>query len=80
MAPAITTGTIDLDRVKDYFAGLQDRIVGGLEQFDGGGRFRRDAWTRPEGGGGDTRVIEGGDFFERGGVAFSHVQGDRLPP
>ena len=80
MAPAINIGTIDLAPVKSYFAGLQDRIAGGLEQFDGGGRFRRDGWDRPEGGGGDTRVIEGGEFFERGGVAFSHVTGERLPP
>ena len=69
---------VDLDPVRTYFRGLQDRIVDALEQFDGR-RFRRDAWERPEGGGGETRVIEDGGFFERGGVAFSHVKGERLP-
>ncbi len=30
-------------------------------------------------GGGISRLIEGGNFFERGGVNFSHVTGDALP-
>jgi coproporphyrinogen III oxidase len=30
-------------------------------------------------GGGMACVIEAGDFFERGGVNFSHVTGDKLP-
>ena len=42
--------------------------------------FRRDEWTRPEGGGGIARLIEDGEVLERGGVNFSHVTGDRLPP
>jgi coproporphyrinogen III oxidase len=65
--------------VHGFLAGLQDTIVGALEALDGG-RFRRDAWTRAEGGGGITRVIEGGEVFERGGVNLSRVQGERLPP
>ena len=64
--------------VRAYFASLQDRIVAQLEAFDGQ-PFRRDAWTRPQGGGGIARLIEEGNFFERGGVNFSHVTGDRLP-
>ena len=70
---------MDLGAVRAYFLGLQRSIVGGLEALDGGS-FRADAWERPEGGGGITRVIEGSTFFERGGVAFSHVLGKRLPP
>jgi coproporphyrinogen III oxidase len=42
--------------------------------------FRRDEWTRPEGGGGISRVIEDANVFERGGVNFSHVTGEGLPP
>jgi coproporphyrinogen III oxidase len=64
--------------VRDYFTGLQDAIAAALEAADGG-KFRRDAWTRAEGGGGDSRVIEDGALFERGGVNFSHVQGATLP-
>jgi coproporphyrinogen III oxidase len=62
-----------------YFTALQTRIVAALEAIDGGA-FRRDEWTRPEGGGGISRLIEDGAVLERGGVLFSHVTGDRLPP
>ena len=70
---------MDSDKLKPYFTNLQDRIVAALETFDGKD-FRRDEWTRPAGGGGITRVIEEGNFFERGGVAFSHVMGESMPP
>jgi coproporphyrinogen III oxidase len=63
---------------RDYFKGLQARIVGELEALDGQ-PFRRDEWSRPEGGGGIARVIEEGNVFERGGVNFSHVAGPSLP-
>ncbi|MEP7061375.1 MAG: oxygen-dependent coproporphyrinogen oxidase [Betaproteobacteria bacterium] len=62
-----------------WFAGLQDSIVATLAAVDGK-PFLRDAWTRPEGGGGVARVIEDGHVFERGGVNFSDVRGDSLPP
>ncbi len=70
---------MDIAPIKDYFTGLQARIVAGLEAIDGK-PFRADAWTRPEGGGGLTRLIEEGDVLERGGVLFSHVAGASLPP
>ena len=65
--------------VHDFLAGLQDRIVAALEAEDGK-RFRTDAWQRPEGGGGKTRVLEEGELFERAGVNVSRVQGAALPP
>ena len=64
--------------VKNYLTGLQDRIVARLEAIDCN-PFRRDAWTRPEGGGGVSCLIEEGSVFERGGVNFSHVTGKALP-
>ncbi|QEI07397.1 oxygen-dependent coproporphyrinogen oxidase [Pigmentiphaga aceris] len=70
---------IDTRRTYEYFTGLQARIVAGLETVEGQ-PFRNDTWTRPEGGGGISRMIEGGNFFERGGVLFSHVFGKTLPP
>lgn len=65
--------------VLDYFLNLQERIVEALQHADGK-NFLHDSWQRPEGGGGISCVIEEGDVFERGGVNFSHVTGDRLPP
>jgi coproporphyrinogen III oxidase len=64
--------------VRDYLLNLQAQIVNALEAFDGE-TFRRDEWQRPEGGGGISRLIENGLFFERGGVNFSHVKGTTLP-
>ena len=70
---------MDTAAIRSYCTGLQDRIVGELERLDGG-TFLRDAWTRPGNqGGGISRLIEEGSFFERGGVNFSHVTGDQLP-
>lgn len=71
---------MNLDAVKTYLQGLQDHICLGLEQLDGTARFEEDAWQREEGGGGRTRVIAEGEVFEKGGVLFSHVMGDQLPP
>lgn len=68
-----------LDDVKTYLLDLQDRLCQALADEDGGARFREDAWERPEGGGGRSRVIENGAVFEKGGVNFSHVYGATLP-
>lgn len=62
-----------------WFAALQDSIVAALEAVDGQ-PFVRDAWTRPEGGGGVSRLLEGGAVFERAGINFSDVRGTDLPP
>jgi coproporphyrinogen III oxidase len=70
---------MDAASVRGYLLGLQEAIVGKLESLDGG-RFNRDEWQRPEGGGGITRILEDGALFERAGVGFSHVSGTNLPP
>ena len=70
----------NLSRVGSFLRDLQDRLCAALETADGGARFVEDAWTRAEGGGGRTRVMKNGAVFEQGGVNFSHVEGDRLPP
>ena len=69
----------DLAAVKNYLTGLQEQIVARLGAIEGRS-FRTDAWQRPEGGGGISRVVEDGTVFERGGVNFSHVAGKTLPP
>jgi coproporphyrinogen III oxidase len=70
--------SIDSAAVKTYLIDLQSRIIAALERFDGRS-FRTDSWDRPGGGGGISRLIEEGDFFERGGCNFSHVFGEGLP-
>ncbi len=74
----MTNPAVDVSAAHAYFLGLQNSIVKQLEQSDGG-QFRADRWQRKEGGGGLSRLIEGGELFERAGVLFSHVMGDQLP-
>ncbi|MCB1785958.1 MAG: oxygen-dependent coproporphyrinogen oxidase, partial [Gammaproteobacteria bacterium] len=69
----------DIEAVRGYLLDLQDRICEALADEDGA-PFREDAWQRPGGGGGRSRVLEGGQLFEKAGVNFSHVFGDGLPP
>src|SRR3546814_7647291 len=71
----------DIDRVRDYLTGLQDRICAAIEAVDGQATFAEDSWTRePDGacaddnklasGGGRTRVLRGGAVFEQAGIGF----------
>ena len=64
--------------VRRYMTALQARIVDALAAV-GAEAFRRDEWTRPEGGGGVSMSQEDGRVFERAGVLYSHVHGDALP-
>jgi len=69
----------DIDAVKNYLLGLQDNICSSLAEEDGKS-FIEDSWDRPAGGGGRSRVLEEGNIIEKGGVNFSHVFGEGLPP
>jgi coproporphyrinogen III oxidase len=70
---------IDFERVVTEFKALQDRICTSLETLESEKSFVEDAWVRPGGGGGRTRVLEAGQTIEKGGVNFSEVSGDLLP-
>lgn len=67
------------EEAKAFVQSLQNEIVAALEKADGSGRFKKIEWTRPGGGGGDSRVLENGDVFEKAGVNTSVVHGE-LPP
>ena len=72
--------TITINVVVEFLKALQDQICSTLEAVDGSGKFVEDNWQRPEGGGGRTRVLTNGSVIEQGGVNFSVVSGDKLPP
>jgi coproporphyrinogen III oxidase len=61
-----------------FFLTLQDQIVAGLQALDGQ-HFHEDAWQRPGGGGGRSRVLTDGGLFEKAGVNFSDVHGSMRP-
>jgi coproporphyrinogen III oxidase len=62
-----------------YFKSLQDQICEGIAKADGQGTFKEDVWTREEGGGGQSRVIQHGKILEKAGVNFSAVHGPLHP-
>lgn len=68
-----------IDLVKSYLLQLQNTLCTEFELLDGKGHFSEDAWSRPEGGGGITRVLDNGAVFAKAGVNFSHVTGFNLP-
>ena len=65
--------------VKNYLLQLQNRICEAFAKVDGKAQFTEDNWTHIHGGGGKTRVIQGGRVFEKGAVNFSHIYGKQLP-
>jgi hypothetical protein len=79
-------------RKGDVISGLPAAADPDLQGVPRRHRARDGAWSaaaaccasprsaRPEGGGGLSCLVEDGDVLERGGVNFSHVKGDKLPP
>ncbi|MEA3150590.1 MAG: coproporphyrinogen oxidase [Gammaproteobacteria bacterium] len=76
--PASDSSAPDVLAVKSYLSDLHDRITAAVEAVDTV-KFRRDSWQRPEGGGGESRILSEGSVFERAGVSVSHVFGAKLP-
>ncbi len=68
-----------LAAVQQFLQQLQDSICQALQQADGAAAFVEDAWQRPEGGGGKSRVLTNGAVFEQAGVNYSHVFGANMP-
>jgi len=70
---------MDYRAVENWLVTLQSEICNGLSDAAGESRFREERWKRPEGGGGATRVLEGGPVIEKAAVNFSAVSGAALP-
>ena len=62
--------------ITEWLKSLQDEICQALQAADGKAQFKEENWTREEGGGGRSRVMENGAVIEKGGVMFSAVSGD----
>jgi coproporphyrinogen III oxidase len=70
-----------IQEVKSYLLQLQDQICDMIETEDGK-KCERDHWEKsgPLKGGGRTHVWENGNVIEKGGVNFSYVEGNKMPP
>ena len=66
-------------QVEAYLKSLQNSICVAISEVDGN-EFIEDSWQHSNGGGGITRVLSGTNVIEKGGVNFSRVLGDKLPP
>lgn len=70
--------------VKRYLLNLQASIMDEIQALDGQAQVLSDVWQKeshePLQGHGITKIMEGGELFERAGCGFSHVQGTSLPP
>ncbi|WFF39075.1 oxygen-dependent coproporphyrinogen oxidase [Moraxella nasibovis] len=77
-----------LAKVRQFLLNLQAQICQALEAqesaggVDGGSdaKFVIDDWERAEGGGGRSCVLSDGQVIEKGGVMFSHIHINKLPP
>ena len=67
-------------RVSTFMKSLQDKICQKLTELDGKSTFLEESWERDEGGGGRSRVMKSGALLEQGGVNFSEIWGNNLPP
>ena len=56
----------------------QENVCKAIEEIDGT-KFKTVCWTRPLGGGGITKVLGGGNVWEKAGVNVSVVYGT-MPP
>ncbi|WP_080735171.1 oxygen-dependent coproporphyrinogen oxidase [Coxiella burnetii] len=63
-----------------YLKDLQNRLCRAFEKEEGESRFQETLWEKPNGGGGRTRLLTEGHVIEQGGVNFSCVYGNQLPP
>ena len=63
-------------RMEAFIKAQQKDIVSSLEALDPSNKkFRTDTWTRPNGGGGISCVLQDGSVFEKAGVNTSIVYG-----
>ncbi|MFV9973013.1 MAG: oxygen-dependent coproporphyrinogen oxidase [Francisella endosymbiont of Hyalomma asiaticum] len=76
-----------VSKFEDFLTQLQQNITTALEQYETNAvKFISDKWQKPDNteqklkGYGNSMIIEGGEIFEKGVVAFSRVHGEELPP
>lgn len=90
-AAAVTVTPPQVQAVRTYLQGLQQRIMAALQSVEDAqtettfaASMVRETWHKepdsPLQGDGITCIIEGGAVFERAGCGFSHVRGRALPP
>ena len=70
-----------IKNLEHIFKNSQEKIIESFSKLEklNAARTTFDKWKRPEGGGGQTFVIESGAFFDNCAVNFSSISGKKLP-
>ena len=69
-----------IDLVKKYLIELQQSICSEVELIEAGAKFAQDSWTRVDKrGSGLTNILSNGNIFEKGGINYSIITGDKMP-
>ena len=69
-----------IDLVKKYLIELQQSICSEVELIEGGAKFAQDSWTRDDKrGSGLTNILSNGSIFEKSGINYSIITGDKMP-
>ena len=69
-----------IDLVKKYLIELQKSICSEVELIEGGAKFAQDSWTRDDKrGSGLTNILSNGNIFEKGGINYSIITGNKMP-
>ena len=67
------------ERVAEFFANYQLRLIHALEQVDGAASFGLSSWDYQQGGGSGRMGVLRGEQVEKAGVNFSRVWGTQFP-
>jgi coproporphyrinogen III oxidase len=70
-----------IKNLEHIFKNSQEKIIESFSKVEKSNtaKITLDKWKRPEGGGGQTFVIESGAFFDNCAVNFSSISGKKLP-
>tara|TARA_B100000963_G_scaffold86517_1_gene74163 strand:+ start:135 stop:1040 length:906 start_codon:yes stop_codon:yes gene_type:complete len=70
-----------IKNIEESFLNIQSNIIDIFSSMEDKNKAQIsfDKWSRDEGGGGRTYVIENGIFFDNCAVNFSSIQGEQLP-
>jgi coproporphyrinogen III oxidase len=78
-APSTVQDAPDLQAVRSFLDGFQDRVCQMLEDLDGEVRFLGEEIPREGGGVSRPRVLEAGPVIEKAAVNFTQSFGQRMP-
>ncbi len=69
-----------IDSVKKYLIELQQSVCYEVEIIESGAKFDKDHWTRDDQrGSGLTNILSNGNVFEKAGINYSIISGDKMP-